>query len=156
PPLQVWFRRMLEEDARQADFPQVTAERREAFLASSIDVMPAGRGVSNLRLLLDQPLRVLMGGTLVLHLLASLNIGGLLLARGAARSGELATRMAMGASRRQLAGQLLVESTLLTAAGGALGVLVAPVLSTTVLSYLTYADNIGVSLDARALLFALL
>ena len=156
PPLQVWFRRMLEEDTRQADFPQVTAERREAFLASSIDVMPAGRGVSNLRLLLNQPLRVLMGGTLVLLLLASLNVGGLLLARGAARSGELATRMAMGASRRQLAGQLLVESTLLTAAGGALGVLVAPVLSTTVLSYLTYADDIGVSLDARALLFALL
>ena len=156
PALQLWFERMLQADTQREGFPNVTPQRRQAFLASTIDVLPAPRGVSNLRPILERPLQVLMGGTLLLLLLTCLNVGSLLLARGAARAGELATRMAMGASRRRLAGQLLVETSLITAAGGTLGIFVAPALSGIVLSFLTYADDVGVHLDRRALLFALL
>ena len=93
-----------------------------SFLTSTLEVRPAARGVPTLSASLDRPLRVLMAGAMLLLLLASLNVSGLLLARGLARTREIATRMALGASRGRVARQLLVESVLITAGGGALGV----------------------------------
>ena len=67
-----------------------------------------------------------MAGSVLLLLLASLNVAGLLLARGAARAREFTTRMAIGATRGRIAGQLLVESLLIALAGGVFGLLAAP------------------------------
>jgi predicted permease len=82
-------------------------------------------GVSGLRTRYRQGLRLLLmllGGVLCL---ASLNVAALLLSRSEARRDEISTRLALGASRGRIVGQLLTESAIIAACGGALGLLIS-------------------------------
>src|ERR1700675_2694944 len=124
--LQPWFKAMLDEDTRRAGFPRTTAERRQRFLASRIELTPAPQGHSSMRRRLSQPLWVLFAITAVLLGLACLNVAGLFLARGSAREREISTRLALGASRGRIGRQLLADSLLLAVTGGVLGAAVAP------------------------------
>ena len=153
--LRPWFMQTLQADVEHADFPPVSPEQRRRFLASTLEVLPAARGVATLQARLERPLRVLMAGALLLLMLASLNVAGLLLARGLARAREIATRMAVGASRGRVARQVLVESLLITAGGGLLGVVVAPLVSRVLRSFIPQGADVSASIDQRVLLFAL-
>jgi predicted permease len=153
--LQPWFRHMLEADLTREEFPPVTPEQRRSFLASTLNVVSAARGVATLEGRLERPLRVLMAGALLLLVLASLNVAGLLIARGVSRTREVATRMAVGASRARVARQLVVESLLLTLTGGALGVAFAPIVSRILRSYVPPGADVSAAIDSRVLLFAL-
>jgi predicted permease len=155
--LRPWFRAMLEQDTRRAGFPKITAERRERFLASTLELTPAPQGHSGLHQTLSQPLWFLLTATGVLLALASLNVAGLFLARGSARDREISTRFALGASRGRIGRQLLADSLLLALVGGTLGVLLAPFAIRTLIAFLprnTAAHALQSTVDPRLLLFA--
>jgi predicted permease len=152
--LQPWFHSMLEADTNRADFPRVTAEQRKSFLASTIDVIPAPGGRSDLRNRMREPLQVLLAGTSLLLLLACVNVANLFLARGAARVREVRTRLALGASHGRIASQLLADSMLIALGGGVLGILVSPAVSQALLSFVT--DDLRSQVDYRIFLLAFL
>ncbi len=157
--LQPWFKATLNEDVRRADFPKVTPERRQLFLASMLELTPAPQGHAPLRRRLSQPLWVLFTATALLLSLACLNVAGLFLARGSAREREISTRFALGASRGRIGRQLMADSLLIALAGGFLGVMLAPLAMKALISFLPRniaANALHSEIDGRVLAFATL
>ncbi len=100
---------------------------RERFVAKShLSVLDGARGFSPLRSDVQMPLLIIMAMVALVALMACANVGSLLLVRGAGRIREMSVRYALGAKRKRVIQQLLVEGLLLGVAGGALGMLLAP------------------------------
>jgi predicted permease len=95
------------------------------FRAKRIGVTPGARGQSSTQREAKLPILLLFATTGVVLFIACANIANLLLARGASRSMEMAVRLSLGANRRQVLTQLLVESVVLALAGGVFSLLVA-------------------------------
>ncbi len=90
-----------------------------------VNVVPAGAGVAVMKQEYGRSLQILLSVCGLVLLIACANVANLLLARGVARRGQTAVRLAVGATPRQIIGQALTESVLLAVGGGIVGLLVA-------------------------------
>jgi putative ABC transport system permease protein len=168
--LQPYFHGLLEQEVLEAPFSNTTPYTREQFLKGTMDLLPAAQGRSPIRQQLSQPLRMLLAIVAGVLLIACANVASLLIARAASRQKEIAVRLALGASRGRIVSQLLVESVLLAAIGGLIGLVIAswtvrflleflptsetPHVITGALNYRVLAFNFGLAL-ATGVLFGL-
>jgi predicted permease len=91
----------------------------------TVDVVPAGAGVAVMKEEYGKSLRILLAVCTLVLLIACANVANLLLARGVARRGQTAVRIAVGAAPRQIVTQALTESILLAVGGGFVGLAVS-------------------------------
>ena len=110
-------------DAQITSVSDALAERHPASNAGWQARVTSLRGalIGDLR----TPVLLFQGAALLVLLIACANVANLLIARGASRSREMALRAAIGAGRARLVRQVITESVVIAAAGGAGGVLVA-------------------------------
>jgi len=90
-----------------------------------IAVVPAGAGVGIMKEQYGRSLNILLGVCAMVLLIACANVANLLLARGMSRRAQTAVRLAMGAPRRQIVTEALVESVVLAVGGAVVGLVVA-------------------------------
>jgi predicted permease len=136
--------------ALRQEYARLPGAERADLDAMAIRLLPGRRGLDALRTDVERPLQLMGGVAAIVLAMATLNLAGLLLARGVARERELGVRRALGAGRARIIRVLLGESVLLASAGGVLGVCLAiwssPVVAAMVTTGFGAAAN-GIELD---------
>jgi predicted permease len=117
--LQQW---MMNESGYPANWKE---DLKKTLHKQTIAIVPAGSGVAEMKAEYGRGLRILAWVCGLVLLIACANVANLLLVRSVARRGQVAVRLAVGASRREIILQALTESVLLAIGGGIAGLFIA-------------------------------
>jgi putative ABC transport system permease protein len=133
---------------------------RERFVEKSyVTLVDGSRGFSPLRQSMRVPLLILMGMVGLLTLMATANVGSLLLVRAAGRGREMSVRYSLGATRKRVIGQLLAEGLTLGLTGGIAGLALSPLLTRTLIRFVNPTattagvTSLSVTPDSRVVVF---
>jgi predicted permease len=157
-PLQGLFTQVRQYEITLPAAGQWSAYSRDQFMKGRLLVTSAMTGYSSLRNDFSTGLIVLMCMVGLVLLIACANVANLLIARAFMRQRELAVRLSLGASRGRLVRQMLVESFVLSTAGGILGVALAMALTRGLLALVPTSGqplSIGARPDGRILGFTI-
>jgi predicted permease len=157
-PLQGLFTQIRQYEMTLPAAKDWSAYSREQFMKGRLLVDSAAMGYSEIRNDFSTALIVLMCMVGLVLLIACANVANLLIARGFMRQREIAVRLSLGASRGRLVRQLLVESLVLSIAGGLVGILLSVVLTQALLALVPSEGRpllISPRPDLRILLFAM-
>jgi predicted permease len=157
-PMQGLFRQVREYEATLPVSKDWTPYSRQQFLRGTLHVEKAATGYSELRNNFSTALIMLMSMVGLVLLIACANVANLLIARAFARQKEIGVRLSLGATRGQLVRQLVVESMMLSLAGGVAGIFLAIAMTRGLLALVPAEGNpllIRSTPDMRILLFTL-
>jgi predicted permease len=119
------------------------------MLKDSIRLLPASKGISELRDRFSRPLQVVVGMLTIGRLLVCINLGSLQIARSDESRREFSIRLAIGASRFRIIRQCLVEMMLLALVSGCLALLAFKPIAAAVASMMTIWGNLPAHLSLR-------
>jgi predicted permease len=130
--------------------PEARAYPEEHKGHDNVTVYPLWRNPFGLNQFLSTLLPALMCIAGLVLLLACVNVANLMLVRSVGRRREIAIRMALGVSRWRLVRQLLVESLILSLAGGAVALLITLWTRGTLMTFMPVTEDIPLSLTIAA------
>ena len=155
---QNWLDQQVRSGIREREGKTMSAARQQEIGRVHVPLVPAAQGVSMIRSEYGVSLKILMGVVGLVLLIACANLANFLLARATMRQRETATRLALGSSRMRIVRQGLVETFLLSAAGGVLGLGVAFAATRSLIAFVSHGDSyiaMNPAPDAKILLFTL-
>jgi putative ABC transport system permease protein len=127
-----------------------TESFRENFVAKShLSLLDGAKGYSPLRHDVQTPLLIVMAMVGLVALMACANVGSLLLVRAAGRLREMSVRYALGAKRKRVVQQLLVEGLLLGLTGGIVGIILAPPISAVLITMIWGGSGMELPLSSH-------
>ena len=130
--------------------PEAKAYPEEHKGHDFVTVYPLWRNPFGLNQFMSTLLPALMCIAGLVLLLACVNVANLMLVRAVGRRREIAIRMALGVTRWRLVRQLLVESLILSLAGGAVALLITLWTQSTLMTFMPVTEDIPLSLTIAA------